>query len=270
LPSALTWDAFSVVGGEDEGTKVKVSFKCESEELCDTDQPSPSGYFPAISLAHGESMELTVNIVDEDDPDFAPSEVYITFYDLESGMAIDTEGVTEYTILTGSYLEYAREGSVDTFTASANATGKTLATFPDELTSDNQKMAVSLSFADLGFAKLTLKNSRDDGETALFKFTMTPMFKCVPCFPKSACEGTPPVAQTKTTTTTTTAAPTPDPLLGIASGDDDDAAEEYQCCFFDLFGFSFGCHPEKPWWIPWCPGETVYPWSGWGDPWKKG
>lgn len=31
----------------------------------------------------------------------------------------------------------------------------------------------------------------------------------------------------------------------------------YECCFFDLFGISFGCYPEKKWFSPWCPARTV-------------
>jgi len=262
LPSALTWDAFSAVGGEDEGTKVKVSFKCVSDEDCDTDQPSPTGYFPSISLVNGKTMPLTFAIVDEDDSEFAPSDVYITFYDLESGMAIEAEGVTEYTLLKTSYIEYEKQGVTDNFVSAAPA-GMKLATYPDELTEDNQKMAVSLKFSDLSIAKITLKNSREDGEDALFKFTLTPMFECVPCFPASACEANQPVAQTRTTTTTTVTIHVEEEttkeivLAGVDNEGDD------QCCFFDHFGFSFACYPEKPWWIPWCEGETVYPWSSW-------
>jgi fibro-slime domain-containing protein len=261
---AFTWKGHSVVAGAKEGTAVTINLKCVSDkdEDCNKDQTAAAGDFPVVFLKPGQEMPLTIDVVDEDDPSFATSDVYITFYDLESGMAVHTEGVTEYTLLQDTYVNYTKQDGLDTFTSEA-PDGVKLAKYPDELSLENQKMAVSLKFADLANAKVTLKwdgTSKD----AMFKFTMTPMFKCVPCFPKTACEANKPVPNTKTTTTTT--------VTVVLSGDPDEEVstteEPYECCFFDLLGLKFGCHDTKPWYIPWCPGETTYPWSDWKIPWR--
>jgi len=257
LPTALTWEGIAVFGGEDSGTGVTFSFKCEGD--CDTNQPDSTGHFASVSLEYDRAMPLSIEIASTDGSEQALPELYITFYDLEGGMTVEAEGVSEYTMLTDSYIQYEREGTLDTFASSAPA-GMALAIFPDDLTEDMKKMAVSIKFADLEKAKVTLKNFRDDGHTARFKFTLAPMFKCVPCFP--SCPANVPLAATRTTTTTTLTTTTLEPgSLGSAASVEEE--EEYQCCVFDHFGISIGCFAEKQWWMPWCPGEVVYPWTSW-------
>jgi fibro-slime domain-containing protein len=263
---SITWEGLSVEGGEKEGAKVAFSFKLPDDddadasgfkEVADSQDPTPLGYFPNVYLENGKVITAAIEIASPDVPDFIQSEVVMTFYDLQAGMSIKAEGVTEYTMMKESYIEYAKDGTVDTFASSAPP-NIVSAKYPDELTEENKKMAVMLKFADPARAKITLENARADGEDALFNFTLTPMFECVPCWPQ--CEANEPVRATRTTTTTSSTSTVQEEDLDTASIDGDEAP--YQCCFFDHFGLSFGCHPEKQWYLPWCPGETVYPWTG--------
>ncbi|CAK0872650.1 unnamed protein product [Prorocentrum cordatum] len=256
LPNALSWEGVAVSGGLDMGISVTFSFKCEGD--CDTNQPASTGHFAFVSLEYDKTMPLSIEIANTDGSELVLPELYITFYDLEDGMAVEAEGVNEYTMMTDSYIQYEKMGTLDTFASSAPA-GMTLATYPDELTEEMKKLAVSIKFTDLEKAKVTLKNFRDDGQAARFKFTLAPMFKCVPCFP--ACEANVPVAATRTTTTTTLTTATLEPGAEVHAASAEE--EAYQCCVFDHFGISLGCFADKQWWMPWCPGEVVYPWASW-------
>jgi fibro-slime domain-containing protein len=286
----LAWNAEFRRSNEMYGQPVVFRFKCVDDQYCNHNQKGNQNNFPVVEVGAARSMPLTLELVSGGDAIEEPwelGEYYITFYNLLSGMKIKVIGTTGYTRLGDTDITYSKAGEYDVFGSHAN-TGEA-PVFTHELTEDQKKRSVMLTFKSLVGAQIVLENHR--AGTAGFMFTATPMFDCVPCFP--ACEDNEPLVQTRTTTTTVTSAVNlggggaSSTDVSIASDGDYECCffdhfgvriachegfrpvwipwcpeppglgaalpEGYECCVFDHFGFQFSCHSDRPWWIPWCP-----------------
>jgi len=267
LPSAITWEGELVQPHDTKGMPVKFSFGCIEGEHCHTQQVF-EGLFPAVNLDPWHTMPLSLEITDRSGGELELSQIHITFYNLEHGMTVRAAGsITGYTFLSNSYIRYSKDGPFDVFESEAPLHG-TVPAYPDELTEEQKQKSFALTFSSLQGAQIILKNFKSDSQSADFRFTMVPMFNCVPCYPP--CPENEPLAQTMTTTTTFTSTTTTTTTfnLGMEAASADEGAEEdeYSCCFIDQLGFRLSCHSEKQWWIPWCPGEAKWPWDKW--PWE--